>query len=123
MLSKALQYRSAIETFTVDCKNGLRDLELTDTEWTIGEQLAEVLKVTVQFGDPHSQTLMWRCPRQILKDATLYFSRTTPNLAIVIPAMDEIYRCFTSIMSDTSYSTAIRYALHLAKKALNKYYR
>jgi hypothetical protein len=27
---------------------------------------------------------------QILKDATLFFSRSTPNLATVIPAMDVI---------------------------------
>ena len=46
MLSKALQHCSAIKTFTTECKNGLRDLELTDAEWTIGEQLAKVLKVS-----------------------------------------------------------------------------
>ena len=45
MLSKALQHQLAIETFTADRKNGLRDLELTEAEWTIGEQLCDVLKV------------------------------------------------------------------------------
>ena len=52
MLSKALQHRSAIETFTAERKNGLRDLELTDAEWTIGEQLAEVLKVKLYSSGP-----------------------------------------------------------------------
>jgi hypothetical protein len=70
--------------------------------------------------DPQVQTLT-RHP-QILKDATLFFSRATPNLAIVIPAMDEIERRFTDMAADTTYHPAIRYALRLAKATLNKYY-
>ena len=40
---------------------------------------------------------------QILKDTTLYFSHGTPNLAMVIPAMDYIDEKFTNylLMKDT----------------------
>ncbi|KAG2747579.1 hypothetical protein P692DRAFT_201668127, partial [Suillus brevipes Sb2] len=52
---------------------------------------------------------------QILKDATLYFSRSTPNLSMVIPAMDHIDSVFTNgiIKRDT---------LDPAKRTLNRYY-
>jgi hypothetical protein len=60
---------------------------------------------------------------QILKDGTEFFSRGTPNLATVIPAMDHIDMTFTNaIKPDSKAHPAIRYALHLAKKTLNKYY-
>ena len=68
----------------------------------------------------HSQH---RLPTQILKDGTEYFSRSSPNLATVIPAMDHIDTTFTNIIQPTSAAhPAIRYALRLAKKTLNKYY-
>jgi hypothetical protein len=47
MMSVAVEYRSAIETFTADRKNGIRDLELSETEWVIAGQLCDILKVTV----------------------------------------------------------------------------
>jgi hypothetical protein len=73
--------------------------------------------------DPQDQTLTRHLAAlQILKDATLFFSRATPNLAVVIPAMDEIERRFTSMAANTKYNSAIRYALRLAKATLNKYY-
>lgn len=60
---------------------------------------------------------------QILKDGTEFFSRGTPNLATVIPAMDHIDTTFTNAIQPTSKThLAIRYALRLAKKTLNKYY-
>ena len=61
-------------------------------------------------------------PFQLLKDATLYFSRSTPNLATVIPAMDEIDKRFGVILQDTSFHQAIRSSLRAAKATLNKYY-
>ena len=59
---------------------------------------------------------------QIFKDATLYFSRSTPTLATVIPAMDHIDETLTSQSLDSDYEPAIRTALRLAKKVLNRYY-
>ena len=59
---------------------------------------------------------------QIFKDATLYFSLSTPTLATVIPAMDHIDETLTSQSLDSDYEPAIRTALGLAKKVLNRYY-
>ncbi|KAG2740021.1 hypothetical protein P692DRAFT_201661585, partial [Suillus brevipes Sb2] len=60
---------------------------------------------------------------QILKDATLYFSRSTPNLSMVIPAMDHIDSVFTNgIIKRDTLDPAIRAALGLAKRTLNRYY-
>jgi hypothetical protein len=57
-----------------------------------------------------------------MKDATLFFSRATPNLATVIPAMDMMDEKLTSDSLDRKYDTSIRAALGLAKKTLNRYY-
>ena len=60
---------------------------------------------------------------QIFKDTTLFFSRSTPNLATVIPAMDLIDKVLTtSSISPSKYSLAIHAALFIGKKTLNKYY-
>lgn len=59
---------------------------------------------------------------QIFKDATLYFSRATPNLAKVIPAMDHIDRHLATAALDSDYDPAIQAALAIGKKILNKYY-
>jgi len=59
----------------------------------------------------------------ILKDATTYFSRGTPNLPTVIPAMDYINGYFTDmIMPSSRTNPAIRVAMEIAKKTLNRYY-
>lgn len=61
---------------------------------------------------------------QIFKDATLFFSRGTPNLATVIPAMDHIDKVLaTSSDSPRQFSLAIRAALAIGKKAMNRYYK
>ncbi|KAH7919572.1 hypothetical protein BV22DRAFT_990972, partial [Leucogyrophana mollusca] len=77
--------------------------------WMLARQLRDVLK--------------------ILKDATLFFSQTTLNLAMVIPAMDLIDETFTNgILNQNNskkcktVSPAIRAAIGLAKKMLNWYY-
>ena len=60
---------------------------------------------------------------KILKDATAYFSRGTPNLPTVIPAMDHIDTYFTNmIMPSSRTNPAIRAAMEIAKKTLNRYY-
>ena len=59
----------------------------------------------------------------MLKDATLYFSRGTPSLPTVIQAMDHIDSVFTDITLPSSQKhPAIRAAVAIAKKTLNKYY-
>ena len=60
---------------------------------------------------------------QILKDVTLFFSRSTLNLATVIPVMDIINEKLTTDSLDCSkFKAPIRAALGLAKKTLNRYY-
>ncbi|TFK60803.1 hypothetical protein BDN72DRAFT_778950, partial [Pluteus cervinus] len=76
--------------------------ELSEAEWEVAQELHGQLK--------------------ILQDATLYFSRGTPNLATVIPAIDLIDETFTNAIRDANVNLAIRSAIILAKKTLNKYY-
>lgn len=59
---------------------------------------------------------------QVLKDATQFFSRATPNLATVIPAMDYINDRLSAQANDRSLSPAIKASLGLGKKTLNRYY-
>jgi len=57
-----------------------------------------------------------------LKDATLFFLRSTPNLATIIPAMDFINDKLTAHAHDWTLSPAIKASLELGKKTLNHYY-
>ena len=60
---------------------------------------------------------------QIFKDATLFFSRDTPNLATVIPAMEHMSNMLDGCIRDeVKYEEPIRIALSLAKRTLTKYY-
>ncbi|KAG2094203.1 uncharacterized protein F5147DRAFT_585092, partial [Suillus discolor] len=81
----------------------LQQFELADNEWEIAGQLYDILK--------------------ILKDTTLFFSRSTPNLATVIPAMDLIDDQMTKYSRDTKYSPLIHAAVQIAKKTLDRYYQ
>jgi hypothetical protein len=60
---------------------------------------------------------------QIFKDTTLFFSWGTPNLAMVIPAMD-IIDSIIATMSEASqkFCLAICTALAIGSMTLNKYY-
>ncbi|KAG1726197.1 uncharacterized protein EDB91DRAFT_1009486, partial [Suillus paluster] len=77
--------------------------KLGDHEWEIVEQLRAILK--------------------ILKDATLFFSCSTPNLATVIPTMDIIDEQMTIYSHNKKFSPSIRAAVQLAKKTLDQYYQ
>ncbi|KII83106.1 hypothetical protein PLICRDRAFT_119819 [Plicaturopsis crispa FD-325 SS-3] len=102
MLAFALSYRQAIDDITGDRAFNLRTYELNEGEWDIVKQLCNVLK--------------------ILKDATLFFSRATPNLAMVIPAMDHIDAVLATQSIDATLSASIRAAVLMGKKTLNRYY-
>ncbi|KIK77752.1 hypothetical protein PAXRUDRAFT_17287 [Paxillus rubicundulus Ve08.2h10] len=69
---------------------GLRNFELDDRELVLLEQLHNVHNVL-----------------KTLKDTTLYFSHSTPNLATVIPAMDLIDEKLTTYSLDHKYSPTI----------------
>ncbi|KAG2742801.1 hypothetical protein P692DRAFT_201674322, partial [Suillus brevipes Sb2] len=86
----------------------LRSLELLDNEWLVVEQLQDALKARLYM--------------HILKDATLFFFRSMPNLATVIPAMDLIDEKLTTLSLYEKFLPSIRAAIALAKKTLNHYY-
>ncbi|KAG1722399.1 uncharacterized protein EDB91DRAFT_1063942, partial [Suillus paluster] len=93
----------AVDAVTQRWDLGLRKYELEDNEWVILQQLRDILK--------------------ILKDATLYFSRATPNLVTVIPAMDHIDKTLMSYSRNKKYLPSICSVVRLAKKTLNRYYQ
>ncbi|KAI0371189.1 hypothetical protein BV20DRAFT_942805 [Pilatotrama ljubarskyi] len=101
MLNVAVQYRAALDTLCATREHGLRAYELSANEWIITTQLHDVLK-----------------------DATLFFSHNTPSLAMVIPAMDHIDTTLTNhTRPDSGLTSPISFALRLAKKTLNRYYK
>ncbi|KIK31888.1 hypothetical protein CY34DRAFT_31842, partial [Suillus luteus UH-Slu-Lm8-n1] len=59
----------------------------------------------------------------ILKDATLFFSCSTPNLATVIPAMDLIDKKLTTYSQDLQILLSICAAIGLSKRTLSRYYQ
>ena len=52
----------------------------------------------------------------------MLFSRSTPSLADVIPGMDYLDEFFATVMADSTVSLAVRAAVGLCKRHLNKYY-
>ena len=122
MLDFALQYRAAIDDLTSNKTAGLCQYEISDEEWCIADQLHNALKVCLLFPIwyPFSHTCTVRA--KVFKDATLFFSRSTPNLATVIPAMDHIDEVLTTSSLDNMYSPSICAALSIGKKTLNHYY-
>ena len=59
---------------------------------------------------------------QIFKDATLFFLRSTPSIATVIPAMDHIDEHLATAALNADYPMAIKAALAIGKTTLNRYY-
>ncbi|KAH9910769.1 uncharacterized protein B0H18DRAFT_838559, partial [Fomitopsis serialis] len=83
----------------------LRQWELNEREWTIAQQLCDVLRV--------------------FADATEFFSREgeeAPTLTDVIPSMDEIDEQLATDTTDTTLDPAIRVAVGCAKRTINHYY-
>jgi len=111
----------AIDAMTAVQEFNLCKYELASIEWNTAMELQDVLKVT---NLPNSFSLA--CSYhfiQIFKDATLFFSCGTPNLATVILAMDLIDKVLTtSSISSSKYSLAICAALTIGKRTLDKYH-
>ncbi|PPQ86102.1 hypothetical protein CVT26_001111 [Gymnopilus dilepis] len=72
------EHKETIKRLTGDCQNGLHEFELDNNEWEIVKELSDTLK--------------------ILKHATIFFCRDTPNLTTVISAIDHIDNLFTDTM-------------------------
>ncbi|RDX54667.1 hypothetical protein OH76DRAFT_1327007, partial [Lentinus brumalis] len=103
MAVATVEYEAVYKRITADKELGLRGYELTRREWIILRQL-----------------------RDILKDATLFFSRGSPTIASVIPAMDLIDTKLGDAAretDDTVLDPAIRTAAGIAKRTINRYYK
>lgn len=121
MVDFGVLYDQVIELVTDKCKLGLGDFAIDVHKWELLRQLCNVLKVRtesyVMFYSLYNLLL------QVLKDATLFFSCSTPSLAMVIPAMDYIDEVLTTGMLQwNTLDPAIHAAVGLTKKTLNKYY-
>ena len=121
MLNFALEYRKAIDILIANRQNELRAYELNEWEWAIARQLSKILEVRKRQCHCLSMALSSSI-MQILKDATLFFSRSTPNLATVIPVMDFINDKLTAHAHDRTMSPAVKATLEIGKKTLNHYY-
>ena len=49
MLQFALEYRVALDKFTADRENNIREYELDEEEWGIASDLRDVLKVNIEI--------------------------------------------------------------------------
>lgn len=120
MLNFAVEYREALDTIMGDRDMKLRQYELSEDDWTIATQLRDVLKVSF-VNLSHSFPVLF-ISTQIFKDATLFFSRSTPSIATVIPAMDHIDEHLATAATSPKYCPAIKAALAIGKKTINRYY-
>ena len=122
MLDFAIKYHRAIDAMTNDQNNDLQSFKLDGNEWKMVGQLHDVLEVSQHSMDCW---VIWWWTRvlQILKDATLFFSCTTPSFSTVIPAMDEIEKELTTWRREYAHVGAlICAAIRIAKRTLNWYY-
>ena len=118
MLDFAVDYEAAINAITGNRDMKMRVLELDAQEWVIATQLRDTLKVS-------SGLFFWTRSNisfQIFKHATLFFSRDTPNISTVIPAMDLINEHLATSAGGTAFTTSVRSALAIGKRTLNRYY-
>ncbi|KAF8808873.1 hypothetical protein BYT27DRAFT_7222716 [Phlegmacium glaucopus] len=102
MLEFALSYHTALENVTSDHEMKLRQFKLSEEDWGIAAHLRDALKM--------------------FKDATLFFSCGTPNLAMVIPAMDHNNQHLTTSATDGNYLIALKAALAISRETLDQYY-
>ncbi|KAJ3513591.1 hypothetical protein NLJ89_g2860 [Agrocybe chaxingu] len=102
MVDFALDYKPAINAITAKREMKMRQYELDNKEWTIAKELRDILV--------------------IFKDATLFFSRGTPSISMVIPAMDHIDEHLATAAKNRKLSPSIRAALAIGKRTLNRYY-
>jgi hypothetical protein len=117
MLDFAVVYRKPLDALSGERNNELREYKLKEEDWKIAVQLHNVLKVSVTV----TSVTYWIFP-QVFQDAMSFFSRGSPNLVTVIPAMDHIDEVLTSQSINTSYYAPVRAALAMGKKTLNHYY-
>jgi len=75
MLKFAIEYCEALESITGNQKMKLRQYKLTEEDWQIATQPCDILKVRYYA---LLCNYLLSLPRQIFKDATLFFFRVIP---------------------------------------------
>ena len=104
MLIFAVEYQDALNTLCGDRELKLRAYEMSTAEWMIATQLCDILKVCPLIKILYTRSTLFY---QVFKDATLFFSRGTPSLAMVIPAMDHIDQKLVNGARDLKYALSI----------------
>lgn len=124
MGKSVLAHKTKYNTITDARANKLTNYRLSTEEWEILEQLVEVLQVCVLSLTSLHLTDVTHASTKPFKDATLLFSESNaPNLADVIPAMDEIDHTLQTVSEGTGkYCVAIRVAAGLSRRTFNRYY-
>ena len=130
LLTYALKHSKTIDRIMQQQDLGLRRFELEERVWVLLKQLCNILKVSLQTVSCHPRSHMIIPPNQslthilqILKNTTMFFSHSTPNLAMVIPAMDHIDIILTTNSLNKQYTLLIHVVLRMAKKTLNQHYQ
>ncbi|KZP11279.1 hypothetical protein FIBSPDRAFT_962382 [Athelia psychrophila] len=110
-------WKAALDDARMAVRNMLHDVA---TPWN---STFDMLEFALQYQKPLRRITGQLCDvLKVLKDATLFFSRGTPNLATVIPAMDHIDSKFATDALNMAFKPSIHSSLFLAKKTLNRYY-
>ena len=121
MVEFATEYRAALDIMTADRDiMNLHKFELSKKEWGMVIELCEVLQVCYTFIFLHYWTNLL-----LISDFQArhpFFSRDTPNISTIIPAIDHINEYLTAACKNIKLSKAIRAALALGKQTLNCYY-
>ena len=119
MMDFVLKNRRAIDQVTADKALKLRKYELDNDDWDIVEDLIAVLEVRHYHLTNYMHYLYYLI--QTYKKATLYFSQDGASIAGVIPAMDKLDGHLNP-RTKKQYHPAIRAAIRLARKKINRYY-
>ena len=90
MLDFTLGHCTAIDQMAANKSNDLHKYKLMGDDWRLATQLRDALKVHIHLLAPQPQKPCALTSAQIFSDVTLFFLRSTPNLANVIPAMVHI---------------------------------
>ncbi|KAG1895341.1 uncharacterized protein F5891DRAFT_960282, partial [Suillus fuscotomentosus] len=98
MMKFVLAYKSVIDRIMADKSLKLRKYELDNEDWGIIKDLVATYK-----------------------KATLFFSQDSASIAAVIPAMDKL-DCRLNPHTRNPYHPAIKAAMKLACKKINRYY-
>ncbi|KAJ7642994.1 hypothetical protein DFH06DRAFT_920279, partial [Mycena polygramma] len=127
MLKFALEYTTVIDDMTGGRDNPLRKFELTGSEWRIARDLVAVLKdATVFFSSDQIASISSVIPTMDKIDEIL----TKNHLTKVNPTVQDIANETLSsddddpmdTLSDDDIHPAVKMALLLAKKTMNRYY-